>query len=219
MDRTNYGIIYEAQYQQLQQQAAEGWNTQQIAQDNWLKVARALQNRQIAKGRILEVGCGEGNLTRLVAQQGYETDGIDISPTAIQWAKGQNEGMSRQPNFRVGSVLALPYQDEMFEVIIDGLCLHCIIGSDRNLFLTEVYRVLKSQGVLIVMTKCGNPKRADYPFDGVSRCKVVDGVAVRYWGLAETIRREVEGAGFAVNRWEIYDYDDGDQLVLEAMKP
>ena len=219
MDRTNYGIIYEKQYQQLKQQAAEGWNTQQIAQDNWLKVARALQNRQIATGRVLEVGCGEGNLTRLVAEQGYETDGIDISPTAIQWAKGQNEGMSRQPNFRVGSVLALPYQDEMFEVIIDGLCLHCIIGSDRNLFLTEVYRVLKSQGVLIVMTKCGYPKRADYPFDEVSRCKIVDGVAVRYWGLAETIRREVAGVGFAVNQWEIYDYADGDQLVLEAMKP
>ena len=38
-------------------------------------------------GEVLELGCGEGHIARLLAGKGYRVTGVDISPTAIQWAK------------------------------------------------------------------------------------------------------------------------------------
>lgn len=38
-------------------------------------------------GKVLELGCGAGEYSLWLAEQGYEVFGVDIAPTAIAWAQ------------------------------------------------------------------------------------------------------------------------------------
>lgn len=83
-------------------------------------------------GRILDLGCGTGDIAIWLATQGYEAHGIDIAPSAIAWATEKAQAQATRVQFTTGSVLDLtPYKDDFFRLVVDGRCLHCIIGPDR----------------------------------------------------------------------------------------
>lgn len=208
---------FENSYRNLRQQNKDGWNTEELAQSQFKIVADILHRDNISSGILLDLGCGDGKLTIKLTQSGFETYGIDISPTAISWAIERAKAKSVTANFQVGNVLQLPYCAEQFDAVIDSFCFHCIIGEDRKTFLSEAFRVLKSGGVLIIMTKCGNPKDASYPFDPSTRCKIENGIPTRYMGLPESIIEEMKSTGFAILDYRILPYDQ-DLLVINARK-
>lgn len=89
--------------------------------------------------RMLEIGCGAGNFSVMLAQHGYTVTGVDISPTAVDWAKERARSTNTVVVFRVDNVLTLSTcGDAMFDVVVDGHCLHCIIGDDRARCLESV---------------------------------------------------------------------------------
>ncbi|NSW92445.1 MAG: class I SAM-dependent methyltransferase [Firmicutes bacterium] len=208
---------FEETYRRLRQQNKEGWNTEKISQSMFEMTTNILKRNNIYSGSLLDLGCGDGRLTLQFAQHGFEAYGIDISPTAISWAIDRSKIQLADAKFKVGSVLDLPYKSEKFDILIDSFCFHCIIGKDRKKFLSEAFRVLKNNGVLIIMTKCGNPKDSNYPFDPITRCKVENGVPTRYWGLPENIIAEVKDGGFNILDYEIFNYEQ-DLLVINAIK-
>lgn len=208
---------FENKYQNLKDQNKEGWNTEEISQSMFEKASNILKRDNICSGSLLDLGCGDGKLTIKFAKKGFEVYGIDISKTAVEWAEERSKAQSIATNFQVGSVLDLPYESEKFHIIIDSFCFHCIIGEDRRKFLSEAFRVLKNNGVLIIMTKCGNPKDPNYPFDPVTRCKVENGVPTRYMGLPQDIVAEIKNEGFKILDYQVFNYEQ-DLLVVNAVK-
>ncbi len=93
-------------------------------------------------GRVLELGCGNGlSSSQWMARRGYEVHGIDISQAAIAWAEEAFTENGLAGSFRQGSVCAMPFfAGNSFDIVIDGSCLHCLIGGDR----TDAFR--KSAG-------------------------------------------------------------------------
>lgn len=53
-------------------------------------IADAIQNYCRPGARILDVGCGNGNIARGIGSLGYEVLGIDFSQEAIRYAKSKN---------------------------------------------------------------------------------------------------------------------------------
>lgn len=195
----------------------DGWNSEELAQSQFNIVTNILHRNHISSGTLLDFGCGDGKLTIKLAQAGLKSYGIDISPTAINWAKERLQAESANAEFRVGNVLAMPYQSGTFDIAVDSFCFHCIIGENRKKFLSESLRVLKKHGNLIIMSKCGDPKSPDYPFDPVKRCKIENGIPTRYMGLPEIIVEEVKNAGFAILDYQVFTYNQ-DLLVINAHK-
>jgi len=173
-------------------------------------------------GKVLELGCGAGDVSLLFAQRGYETNGIDISPTAIEWAKEKAAKAGVKANFEVGDVTNLGrWGDGIFDIVVDGHCLHCIIGEDRAKVLKETFRVLKPGGLFYVSTMCGEPKEPEVVkmFDNETRCMIGGGVARRYIGKPEDILKEIETAGCEIIRQEIRSSNDTeDSLILIVKK-
>ncbi|MBC8481813.1 MAG: class I SAM-dependent methyltransferase [Planctomycetes bacterium] len=106
-------------------------------------------------GRVIELGCGTGPILRRVCKRGFSGVGIDVSRTAIAMAKEQSKGLDIK--FRQGDVCNLNTKAiGKFDVVIDGLCLHCITDvRDRKAYLDNVLKILKDNGLFILNTMCG----------------------------------------------------------------
>lgn len=144
--------------------------------------------------------------------RGFEVTGVDISPTAIAWA---NERALVGAQFMVGDVTA-GIEGE-YDLIIDGHCLHCIIGEDRARLLEHVREALVPGGCFFVSTMCGEVTLPALQacFDPVTRTQVVDGVAYRFIGEPGELLEELRTAGFEVVRSRIevrQSVDDQDHL-------
>jgi ubiquinone/menaquinone biosynthesis C-methylase UbiE len=92
----------------------------------------------------LDVGCGEGHNTRLVAQRGARMSGIDIAPTFVRHAREREEQEPLGIAYRTGSAVSLPYADGQFDFATAFMSMQDI--SDQAAALSEVRRVLRPHG-------------------------------------------------------------------------
>ena len=91
--------------------------------------------------KILEVGCGAGNNISFLAKEGFDTYGIDISPSAIKFAKNMIKENNLNAELAVASFTSLPFKSNYFDVIIDRLAVtHCPDFIDDS--LVEIKRVM-----------------------------------------------------------------------------
>ena len=100
----------------------------------------------VAKGPALDICCGSGHNAVYLAQQGFICYGIDISPTAIGYARERaaKEGVTCQ--LSAGNALELPYPDSTFTLVFDRGCFHSMAPADRETYIKGVYRVLQPTG-------------------------------------------------------------------------
>lgn len=170
-------------------------------------------------GRLLELGCGAAD--HLVSlSDSYELCGIDLSPTAIEWAAENLQAAEVTADVRVGDVRSLPWPDGFFRVVRDGHLLHCIIGDDRPKVLSEAHRVLAPDGVLVIFTMCGDTGiPAGAGFDPVTRLCVRGDLATRYIGRPEDLLNELEVCGFEIQRWEVLTPPDEVQELVAVARP
>lgn len=215
-------------YRKLRARGATGWNNED--KDSYTEMYEFLAPAllTVADGispRMLEIGCGAGNFSVMLAQHGYTVTGVDISPTAVDWAKERARSTNTEVVFRVDNVLTLSTcGDAMFDVVVDGHCLHCIIGDDRARCIESVRRVLKPGGLFIVLTMCGEVTNQQLlkTFDPITKVTIHDGRPNRYIGSADAIIAEVALAGFGIDSTQVTarkEADDMDNLVIRAAKP
>lgn len=133
-----------------------GWQTK-IPAPAFLKFTRYLKRNKIV-GRALDVGCGGGRYTIVLAKAGFNVFGIDFSAAAIKVAKrrAQEEKVGGKIHFIVGNVLRLKYPKNYFDIINDDGCLHHIAKSDWPTYLQNITRVLKPDGILRVKVFSAN---------------------------------------------------------------
>ena len=88
--------------------------------------------------RILDLGCGDGQLTQRIAASGASVIGIDSSPAMVTAARALGVKADR------GSAEKLPYPDRIFEAVVSNAALHWVRGQDE--MLSQVHRVLRPGG-------------------------------------------------------------------------
>ena len=214
-------------YRKFRDQGANGWNDERAEsyQEMFQFISPDLPPATHGNTVLtLEIGCGAGNFSILLAQNGYRVTGVDISPIAIEWAVERANSINMEMDFRVDNVLALVNcGDAMFDLVVDGHCLHCIIGEDRASCFAAVWRVLKAGGSFVVLTMCGavtNQKMLT-SFDHDRKVTLHHGQPTRYIGDVDTIVSEITSAGFVAETVRVVprkDADDMDNLIVRARK-
>ncbi len=98
---------------------------------------------------ILDAGCGEGYLSRVLARQGANVTGIDASANLIEAARTQSLNDALSVSFDVGTVDDLPYENEAFDLVV---CNHLMNDlRDPARAITQFSRVLCRGGRLIIL--------------------------------------------------------------------
>jgi SAM-dependent methyltransferase len=87
---------------------------------------------------ILDLGCGDGQLTLRLAATGASLIGVDLSPEMLAAAR------SRGIDAREASAESLPFADHSFDAVFSNAVLHWVRNQDA--MMTEVRRVLKPGG-------------------------------------------------------------------------
>jgi SAM-dependent methyltransferase len=94
----------------------------------------------------LDIGCGEGHNTRLLAKRGAHVTAVDISRLFIRHAQ-ESEGQAPLGiNYHLASAVELPFPDSSFDFATAFMSLMDIPETDR--VMAEVYRVIKPGGFL-----------------------------------------------------------------------
>jgi SAM-dependent methyltransferase len=110
---------------------------------------RYLFGTQFCDGRaVLDIACGEGYGSYLLAQVATKVLGVDNDEATIRHAKRKYE--TEQLNFAVGTCTNIPAEDHSVDVVVSFETLEHI--NEQNDFLKEVGRVLRPPGLLIMST-------------------------------------------------------------------
>jgi len=159
----------------------------------------------------IDIGCGEGRLTRHLKELGHRIVGVDASPTLVAAAKELDPAM----DIRLADAEALPFEDASADLAVAFMSLHDI--DAMTVAIREVARVLEPGGrfclaIVHPINSAGRfeTERADAPFvikgDYLEPSRYVD--TVERNGLSMTFHSQhrsleayflaLEDAGFVI---------------------
>jgi ubiquinone/menaquinone biosynthesis methyltransferase len=93
--------------------------------------------------RVLDVACGTGDISFMLATRGAHVVGLDVTHRMLQLARTKQGSVP----FVTGDMLALPFKDEAFDVVTTGYGLRNVPDIPRA--IAEARRVLKPGGVFL----------------------------------------------------------------------
>src|SRR5215475_5540544 len=115
--------------------------------------------------RVLDIGCGTGDLVTLIKRHHPNVDvvGLDPDPKALARARRKAERTAVLIQFDQGFSDELPYSDASFDRVFSSFMLHHLQTGEREKTLREIRRVLKPGGALHLLD-FGGPESAHNGF-------------------------------------------------------
>lgn len=145
--------------------------------------------------RILDLGCGDGQLTARIAATGASVTGLDASPQMAAAARSRGIAVEQ------GSAESMPFAGLAFDAVFSNAALHWV--RDQDAMLAEVRRVLKPGGRFVAeMGGHGNIAAIRVAMMTVLAGHGFDGREdnVNYYPTPDAYTRRLERHGFAVER-------------------
>ena len=143
----------------------------------------------VAPDRVLEVGCGEGELAERLTAVVPEVVAVDQSPRMVELTR------ARGVDARVADIQELPFADDSFDGVLAAWMLYHVADLDRG--LSEAARVLRPGGRLVATTNgndhlaellaLGGLERWDLPFAAENGAEILG----RHFASVE--RQDVHG--------------------------
>ncbi|KRM97112.1 methyltransferase domain protein [Liquorilactobacillus aquaticus DSM 21051] len=93
--------------------------------------------------KVLDIGCGTGELTAQIAARGYEVKGIDQSENMVQKAQLNFPNL----DFVQGDILKMSLAKESFDTVFSNAVFHWI--NDQPKLVERIHTMLKPGGLLI----------------------------------------------------------------------
>ncbi len=121
------------------------------------KFLRAIKAGALKEGqKVLDIGCGRGDLTIALAKSGANVVGVDYSKDAVEIARETmnklEEGISSRISIVQSDATALDFPDEQFDSIYMLDIVEHLYPQQLFECFAECFRVLKPNGSLIVHT-------------------------------------------------------------------
>ena len=124
-------------------QGEVGTNKVRVDQD---RISYLVKEMDIEEGKLLDVGCGNGEMLRWIHNDRphYSIHGIDITPTTLQQIK------KGWPDWDIkeASIYSIPFPENYFDVIFCGETIEHLENTEAA--LDELFRVCKEGGKVVI---------------------------------------------------------------------
>lgn len=113
--------------------------------------------------RVLEIGCGTGNLALLIARvhAGVDVVGIDPDPRALARARRKADRRGLAVELHHGFAERLPFPDGSFDRVVSAFMFHHLVADAKPRALGEARRALRAGGSLHLVDFGGAVERSD----------------------------------------------------------
>jgi SAM-dependent methyltransferase len=145
--------------------------------------------------RILDLGCGDGQLTHRIAAGGATAVGVDLSPEMVASAR------ARGIDAHEGKAESLRFPDGWFDAVFSNAALHWV--SDQDAMMDQVRRVLRSGGRFVAeMGGHGNIAAIRVALAAVLARRGFEGreAGENCYPTTDAYARRLAGHGFKVER-------------------
>ena len=114
----------------------------------------------IYKAKLLEIGCGPGNISKYLLSKKPDFDilGIDIAPNMIELAKVNNPTAT----FKVMDSRQIINLDSKYDGIICGFCLPYMSPAESNELISNSYDLLNENGLIYLSFVEGDADKSDF---------------------------------------------------------
>ena len=121
---------------------------QRMPATSWAEQFQSLK-LHLAGSLVLDCGCGPGKYGALLTQMGCRLIGLDREPRCLMEASQVHRGYA---GLTRGFVGALPFRDQVFDIVLLRYVLHHIPDAERGDTLREIRRVAKPGRYLVIET-------------------------------------------------------------------
>jgi SAM-dependent methyltransferase len=165
--------------------------------------------------RTLDLGCGEGRVSRDLARLGHRVVGVDLSPALVDAARAADPDLE----FRVADAAALPFGDAEFDCVVAFMSLQDVEDLDGS--VREAARVLEPGGRLCVAVV--HPLNSAGTFDGDEATSpfTIGGSYLDTSYYTDSIERDGLAMEFVSAHRPLQAYTDaivGAGLLIEALR-
>jgi 2-polyprenyl-3-methyl-5-hydroxy-6-metoxy-1,4-benzoquinol methylase len=110
--------------------------------------------------KILEIGCGPGNITKYLLSKRPDFDifGIDIAPNMIELARKSNPGA----DFAVMDSRQIDEIKTKYDGIVCGFCLPYLSQPDSRKLISDCYNLLNENGLIYMSFVEGDPSKSGF---------------------------------------------------------
>lgn len=115
-----------------------------------LDLVRLVKSGRIPAGHALDIGTGPGHDAVFLIEQGYQVIAIDISPSAVRLARQNASAAGLFGFFQQGDIRRIPVEAAYVDFANDRGCFHVLSAEDRPLAVTEIHRILRLGGMLLL---------------------------------------------------------------------
>ncbi|MGK8521227.1 class I SAM-dependent methyltransferase [Nocardia asteroides] len=98
---------------------------------------------------VIDVGCGPGDLARVLARRAGQVIGVDPSTPMIAYATARCRDLANC-RFELGTAQSLPLPDASADLVTSTFAMHHIPAPHRGDALAEMFRVLRPGGLLLL---------------------------------------------------------------------
>jgi SAM-dependent methyltransferase len=140
------------------QEGDSPWDTGQPSSE----LVRVVKERPIPSGRAIDLGCGTGVNAVWLAQQGFETTGIDLSPRAIELARKRADDAGVRVRFLAADLLNPPAEiGGPYDFFFDRGCYHVVRRQSATRYLTTLLHLSAAGSLGLVLA--GNAREPLVP--------------------------------------------------------
>lgn len=100
------------------------------------------------RGKALDLGMGEGRNALYLARQGYEVNGIDISPAAVQHALERARSLNLPFQAEAMNMLEVEIEPNSLALVVSTMALQFMKGSESRQVLENIQRWLQPGGMV-----------------------------------------------------------------------